>query len=172
MDLMKSPRTRILLKLEPIALYVLKVAVLALLYHLAARLGQHGTTLTTFILSGVAIWGTVQGLGPFALESINDSLVLLQTFMAVVSLTGLILAAATLERSNASRALQQRAEELATLNDSSKTFLDSFEITNIYRTICHLVVTRPGLDVAWNEEFAGENQSSHYSIFWLAVDSA
>lgn len=117
----------------------------------AIRLGQHGATLAVFVVSGIAIWNTVQGLGPFSLESKNDSLVLLQTFMAVVSLTALILAAATLERRNAAKALQQHAEELATLNDSSRTFLDNFEITSIYRTICRLTVTRLGVDVAWIE---------------------
>lgn len=132
----------------------------------ALRFDQHGATLTALVVSGVAIWGTVHGLGPFSLESKNDSLVLLQTFMAVVSLTGLILGAATLERSHASRALQQRAEELATLNDSSKTFLDSFEIANIYRTICHLAVTRLGLDVAWIEELTGENNPAAPSAFY------
>jgi integral membrane sensor domain MASE1 len=117
----------------------------------AIRLGQHGATLAVFVVSGIAIWNTVQGLGPFSLESKNDSLVLLQTFMAVVSLTALILAAATLERRNAARALQQHAEELATLNESSRTFLDNFEITSIYRTICRLTVTRLGVDAAWIE---------------------
>jgi signal transduction histidine kinase len=117
----------------------------------ALRFGQHGATLTILITSGIAIWGTVHGLGPFSMESLNDSLVLLQTFMAVVSLTGLILAAATMERRAATGALQQRAEELATLNDSSKTFLDNFEITSIYHTICRLAVTRLELDAAWIE---------------------
>ncbi len=117
----------------------------------ALRLGQHGATLAVCVVSGIAIWNTIQGLGPFSLESKNDSLVLLQTFMAVVSLTALILAAAMLERRNAAKALQQRAEELATLNDSSRTFLDNFEITSIYRTICRLTVTRLGVDVAWIE---------------------
>ena len=117
----------------------------------ALRLEQHGATLAIFIVSGVAIWGTVRGLGPFSLESMNDSLVLLQTFTAVVSLTGLILAAATIERRNAGEALHQRADELATLNDSSRTFLDTFEIASIYQTICRLAVTRLGLDVAWLE---------------------
>ncbi len=117
----------------------------------AIRLGQHGATLAVCVVSGIAIWNTVQGLGPFSLESKNDSLVLLQTFMAVVSLTALILAAATLERRKAAQALQQHAEDLATLNDSSRTFLDNFEITSIYRTICRLTVTRLGVDVAWIE---------------------
>jgi len=124
----------------------------------ALRFGQRGATLVVFIVSGIAIWGTSQGMGPFSLESKNDSLVLLQTFMAVVSLTALILAAATLERRKAINALRQKADDLATLNDSSKTFLDNFEIASIFQTICRLAVTRLGLDIAWietSENYAG-----------------
>lgn len=117
----------------------------------ALRLEQHGATATILMVSGIAIWGTVHGLGPFSLNSKNDSLVLLQTFTAVVSLTGLILAAATIERRTAMEALQQRADELSTLNDSSRTFLDNFDSANLYHTICHVAVTRLGLDVAWLE---------------------
>jgi len=117
----------------------------------ALRFGQRGATLVVFIVSGIAIWGTSQGMGPFSLESKNDSLILLQTFMAVVSLTGLILAAATIERRKATDALRQKADDLATLNDSSKTFLDNFEIASIFQTICRLAVTRIGLDIAWIE---------------------
>jgi signal transduction histidine kinase len=138
----------------------------------ALRIDQHGATLTTFIVSGIAIWGTVQGLGPFALESKNDSLVLLQTFMAVVSLTGLILAAATIERSDSAQALRQRAEELSTLNDSSKTFLDNFEITSIYHTICRLAVTRLGLDVAWIEAPTCEDSEAQPSaVYGIPAES-
>lgn len=125
--------------------------VFAFIIWAALRLGQRGATLTTLTISGIAIWGTVHGWGPFSLASKNDSLVLLQTFMAVVSLTALILAAATRERSDAAQALQQRAEQLATLNDSSRTFLDNFDITSIYQMICRLAVTRLGLDAAWIE---------------------
>jgi signal transduction histidine kinase len=117
----------------------------------ALRLEQRGATVTILMVSGIAIWGTVHGLGPFSLESKNDSLVLLQTFTAVVSLTGLILAAATIERRTAMEALQQRADELSTLNDSSRTFLDNFDSDNLYHTICRVAVTRLGLDVAWLE---------------------
>ena len=130
----------------------------------ALRFHQHGATLAIFTVSGIAIWGTVQGLGPFSLESINDSLVLLQTFMAVVSLTGLVLAAATMERSSSAKALEQRAEELSTLNVSSKTFLDNFEINSIYHTICRLGVTRLGLDVVWIEPPWEEGEESYPSV--------
>lgn len=117
----------------------------------ALRFGQRGAATAVILVSGIAIWGTVQGAGPFSLESKNDSLVLLQTFSAVVSLTALILAATTTERRRATEALRQRAEELATLNDSSKTFLDNSDIPNIYYSICQLAVNRLGLDAAWIE---------------------
>jgi signal transduction histidine kinase len=117
----------------------------------ALRLGQRGAATAVILVSGIAIWGTVQGTGPFSLPSKNDSLVLLQTFSAVVSLTALILAAATTERRKAAEALRQRADDLATLNDSSRTFLDNADISNIYRTICELAVNRIGVDAAWIE---------------------
>jgi signal transduction histidine kinase len=117
----------------------------------ALRFGQRGATIGMGLVSGIAIWGTSHGMGPFSLESKNDSLVLLQTFTAVVSLTALILAAATIERRKATNALRQKADDLATLNDSSKTFLDNFEINSIFQTICRLAVTRLGLDIAWIE---------------------
>jgi signal transduction histidine kinase len=136
----------------------------------ALRFGQRGATLAITIVSGIAIWGTAQGTGPFSLESKNNGLVLLQTFMAVVALTALILAAATLERRKATDALRQRADELATLNDSSKTFLDNFEITSIFQTICRLAVTRLGSDVAWIET-RDENEASHGKVIVYGVSS-
>lgn len=130
----------------------------------ALRFGQRGATFTIAMVSGIAIWGTSQGMGPFSLESKNDSLVLLQTFTAVVSLTALILAAATIERRRSADALRQKAEELAILNESSKTFLDNFEIANIFQTICRLAVTRLGSDIAWVEtrdSYDGDENSIH-----------
>lgn len=117
----------------------------------ALRSGQRGATTAILLVSGIAIWGTAGGMGPFSMESKNDSLVLLQTFMGVVSLTMLILAAATIERRKTAEALHQRVNDLATLSDSSRTFLDNFETVRLYKTICKLAVERLGLDVAWVE---------------------
>jgi signal transduction histidine kinase len=85
----------------------------------ALRLEQRGAATAVFLISGIAIWATSQGMGPFSLESKNDSLVLLQTFMGVVSLTSLILAAAATERRKAADALHQRVEDLAALNEQN-----------------------------------------------------
>ena len=136
----------------------------------ALRFGQRGATIAIFLVSGIAIWGTSQGMGPFSLESKNDSLVLLQTFLAVVALTALILAAATIERRKATDALQQRVEDLATLNDSTKTFLDNFEITSIYHIICRQAVTRLGLDVSWIET-RNETGSTPATVYGIAPDA-
>src|SRR5260370_6325788 len=44
-------------------------------------------------LSGVAIAGTLRGLGPFARPAYNESLLLLQAFMGVTAVMTLVLAA-------------------------------------------------------------------------------
>ena len=117
----------------------------------ALRFGQRGASAAIVLISGIAIAGTIRGVGPFALQSTNDSLVLLQTFTGVVSLTALILAAATIERRKAASALRQRADELVTLNESSRIFLDNAELPGIYQAICQLAVTRLNLDATWIE---------------------
>ena len=115
----------------------------------ALRFGQHGATASIFLISAIAIWGTVNGLGPFGQDSINESLILLQTFMGVVALTSLILAATTIERRKAALALQQRIEDLDTLNDASKSFIGTFDKTDIYQTICRIAVQKFNASCAW-----------------------
>jgi signal transduction histidine kinase len=117
----------------------------------AVRFGQRGGTLAALLVSSMAIWATVADLGPFSLYSKNDNLILLQTFLGVVSLTSLILAAATTERRQATRALRRRADDLAFLNESSRIFLNASKPTSIYQTICDLTASHIGLDAAWIE---------------------
>ena len=69
----------------------------------ALRFGPLGSAAVTFLASAIAIWGTVRGLGPFAREQVNESLILIQLFMAVVAVTGMFLAAAVTEGRRAGR---------------------------------------------------------------------
>jgi signal transduction histidine kinase len=117
----------------------------------ALRFGPRGAATGTVIISLIAIWGTSHRLGPFSQESLNDSLVLLQTFLGVVAITSLILAATTAERLKAASALQQKVAGLAALNDSSETFLGTFDQAGIYQAICSLAVKRFEVDAAWLE---------------------
>ena len=117
----------------------------------ALRFGPRGAATSTLAISLIAIWGTSRGLGPFSYESLNDSLILLQTFLGVVAITSLILAATTAERLKATAALEQKVSGLAALNESSETFLGTFDQAGIYQTICSLVVKRFEVDAAWLE---------------------
>ena len=142
----------------------------------ALRLEQRGAVTTIFIVSGISIWGTVHGLGPFSQLPINESLILLQTFTGVVSLTTLTLAASASERRHAEQALNRRVEDLAALNDASKEFLGKLDKTRLYEAICRLVVDRLGLFGAWIElagpEKAAEEDGAQVAAFYDAPQAA
>jgi diguanylate cyclase (GGDEF)-like protein len=61
-------------------------------------------------LAVVATWGTFHGFGPFARNSQNTSLLLLQSFMAITSLTALVLAAESTEHRRAEEHVRHLAD--------------------------------------------------------------
>ncbi|MFB3924061.1 MAG: MASE1 domain-containing protein [Terriglobia bacterium] len=67
----------------------------------ACRFGQREVLTGIFVLSAQAIWGTLNGLGPFARHTPNTSLLLLQGFVAILVVTGTVLGAAIAERKDA-----------------------------------------------------------------------
>jgi len=83
---------------------------------MAFRFGPRETATAVLLLSGMAVWGTLQGTGPFRGASENESLLLLQSFMGVVSATSLLLAAVVAEHRRALDALERQATVLARSN--------------------------------------------------------
>jgi signal transduction histidine kinase len=77
----------------------------------ALRFGQPGVTLATALVSGIAVWGTLQGTGPFHLATATESLVQLQLFLAVEAVTALLLGAVLAEREHAERARERLLRE-------------------------------------------------------------
>ena len=75
----------------------------------AYRFGQREAATAIALVSGVAIWQTLHGSGPFARESPNESLLLLQAFMGAASVTSLILAAVVAEHRQVEEQLGQLA---------------------------------------------------------------
>jgi len=71
----------------------------------AVRFGPRGAATTVFIACSITVWNTAQNDGPFLRDSITDSLLATQLFIAVSALTSLILAAETAERTRAGEAL-------------------------------------------------------------------
>jgi two-component system CheB/CheR fusion protein len=100
-----------------LAQYPLHYLIFPFVIWAAVRLGQPGVSAVTFVASALAIWSTVRGFGPFALDTANESLVMLQLFLAVVTLAGLFLGAAIAERDRAER---RRAFEYARLEASEE----------------------------------------------------
>ena len=79
----------------------------------ALRFGARGVTLLTFMLSVVAVWHTTQGSGPFLSATPVETLFAITTYLTVVAITGLALAAAvTFERDRANKALLKSQEQL------------------------------------------------------------
>jgi integral membrane sensor domain MASE1/anti-sigma regulatory factor (Ser/Thr protein kinase) len=79
-----------------------------LLIWAAFRFGRRETAALIALLAVIAIWGTLNGRGPFIAATQNTSLLLLQTFMAMMVLFSLPLAAVVAERSGAMTAEVRR----------------------------------------------------------------
>ncbi|HXJ34666.1 MAG TPA: MASE1 domain-containing protein [Candidatus Eisenbacteria bacterium] len=96
----------------PLAGYPFHYAVFPLVVWAALRFGQRGTATVTFVTAALAISNTVRGSGPFTGEPVEESLFLLQLFMAIVSVTGLLLGAAITERDVARRQVNREYDRL------------------------------------------------------------
>ena len=97
------------------ARYPLEYLPFPLVVWAAFRFGQRYTTLSNFILCGFAIWGIARGSGPFLkhASSIPQALLSLQAFIAVIAVTGLVLAATVAERHQAEASLRASEASLA-----------------------------------------------------------
>ena len=78
----------------------------------AFRFEQLGAAGATLVLSAIAIWGTLRGFGPFAGNDREISLIFLQSFMAVLSVSMLAIAASVSQRKRAETMMQRLNSEL------------------------------------------------------------
>jgi signal transduction histidine kinase/ActR/RegA family two-component response regulator len=89
----------------------------------AFRFTQRETATGIFILSAIAIWGTLHGYGPFVTETENQSLLTLQAWTAVLTLTAMALSAGMMERRRAEAALQEQKAVVEAANRTKDNFL-------------------------------------------------
>jgi signal transduction histidine kinase len=89
----------------------------------AFRFTQRETATGIFILSAIAIWGTLHGFGPFVGETENQSLLALQSWTAVLTITAMALSAGMAERRRAEEALQQQKAIVEAANRTKDHFL-------------------------------------------------
>jgi PAS domain S-box-containing protein len=118
--------------LEGHAHYPLTFVPLPWLVWAAFRFGPREAATAAAVMSGIAVWHTVNGLGPFVRGTINDSLLLVQAFVGLVTVTILTMAALVAERRDAQAWLQEahdtqetrveeRTRELVQVNETLQT---------------------------------------------------
>ena len=81
----------------------------------ALRFGPRGAATAVAVVTIHTVWNTAQDAGPFVRDSVDDSRLASQLFIAVSALTSLVLAAATSEREGADDEVAELAEEQAAL---------------------------------------------------------
>ena len=89
----------------------------------AFRFTQRETITAIFVLSAIALWGTLNGFGPFQFVRPSEALLLLQAWTAVLTLTAMTLAAAMAERRRAEAALEHQKQAVELANRTKDNFL-------------------------------------------------
>jgi signal transduction histidine kinase len=81
----------------------------------ALRFGPRGAATAIVVVCSITVWNTAQSDGPFVRDSLTDSLLATQLFIATSAITSLLLAALTAERTRAEAAQRVLADEQAAL---------------------------------------------------------
>lgn len=89
--------------------YPLEYLCIPFLIWAAFRFGRRKTATALCALSVIAAWGTLHGYGPFARESQNTSLLLMQAFMGIMAITSLALAAEVSQHKRAEERIRNLA---------------------------------------------------------------
>ena len=89
----------------------------------AFRFTPRETATGVFLLSSIAIWGTLSGFGPFVLPTENQSLLTLQAWTAALTITAMAIAAAIAERNRAQAAIEQQKQIVEAANRTKDNFL-------------------------------------------------
>jgi PAS domain S-box-containing protein len=73
----------------------------------ALRFGPRGATVGTLLVSVMAVCSLLQGTGPFVTHAEKDSLMLIGSYIGILAITNLLLAAGAAERRQAERAVSE-----------------------------------------------------------------
>ncbi|NJR62063.1 MAG: GAF domain-containing protein [Cyanobacteria bacterium CRU_2_1] len=121
---------------EAIATYPLEYLPFPLVMWAALRFGQVRAVLASFILSIIAIGGTISGHGPFIAKADDPRQVvlLLQAFIGVITITAMILAAVMAEHQQAEQELRVVAEHNRLVGEMALRIRQSLDLDEILYT--------------------------------------
>jgi PAS domain S-box-containing protein len=131
--------------------YPLTRLIVPVLLWASFRLGYRGLTLSVFLVSMFAAWGTVSGSGPFVSVWANESLIVLQLFISSNAVTFLFLTSVLQERRRAEDSLHLDQQRLA---------------SNL--SITRILAEAPAFDVAINRilKTIGEDLGWQVGVMW------
>jgi signal transduction histidine kinase len=90
---------------------------------MAFRFRPLETATGIFILSAIAVWGTLHAFGPFIRQTENQSLIALQLWIAVLTITAMALSAGMAERRRIEEELQQQKSAVEAANRTKDHFM-------------------------------------------------
>jgi PAS domain S-box-containing protein len=93
----------------------------------ALRFGQRGAATGTVIVSSLAICSLLSGRGPFVTASEQESLMLIGSYIGILSITNMLFAAAAAERRQAERALAESEKRLRAVVEDQTDLICRFK---------------------------------------------
>jgi PAS domain S-box-containing protein len=97
----------------------------------ALRFGPRGAATATTLVAGLAIWYTMHARGPFVASTPTQNLALLQTFVGLLAVTALVLAALVTERTTAEQALTESEMQYRVLFESDPNPLLAYDLDTL-----------------------------------------
>jgi len=125
----------------------------------ALRFKKYAATVVITFLSGIAVYKTVKGIGPFAIYldgkiSLNNSLILLDIYIAVATIIAYLAVTVMRERSNAQSSLVENLKTIERMKDIANQELEKKVLE---RT---LIIDRQKRELEKQIEMAGKIQDS------------
>lgn len=111
-----------LLELPP---YPLAIVLLPVFIWAALRFEQHGVTLLSFLVTVVALWGTLEGHGPFGPYALYQGLLFFWIYMSVLSISAMLLAAVISEQKRSERRLSEVNAQLQAAHAQLKAVIEN-----------------------------------------------
>lgn len=106
----------------------------------ALRFGQRGATAGTLLVSALAIYSLVRGNGPFVTTAEKDSLMLIGSYIGILAVTNMLLAAAAAERRAAERAVSESEKRFRAVVEDQTDLICRFKpdglLTFVNETFC------------------------------------
>jgi len=106
----------------------------------ALRFGQRGATAGTLLVSALAIYSLAHGTGPFATNTERESLMLIGSYIGILAVTNMLLAATAAERRAAERAVSESEKRFRAVVEDQTDLICRFQpdglLTFVNETFC------------------------------------